>query len=82
MSLQEILDHLYEASNGLSMGWGAANVPDRENRARMQAPINAGQESVLALIRHFEGTAAVNASEAATPAGAFGKVPAIHSEAA
>lgn len=80
MTRQKILDHLYEASNGLTMGWSAANVPDDEARTRMQAPINAGQESILAVINYLEGTAGVNASDPATPAGAFGKVPATSSQ--
>jgi hypothetical protein len=80
MTRQEIIDHLFEASNGLTMGWSAANVPNDEARARMQAPINAGQESILALIHHFESTAGVDASDPATPAGAFGKVPATSTQ--
>ena len=51
---KEILEALWEASNGLSMGWSAANVADDEARARMQAPIIAGQEAVLAAIRMIE----------------------------
>ena len=54
MTKQEIIEAMWEASNGLSMGWQAANVKDDEARNRMQAPINAGQEAILSAIRFLE----------------------------
>lgn len=59
---QQVLEALWEASNGLSMGWSAANVPDNEARARMQAPITAGQDAVLEAIRMIEGSGFVSLS--------------------
>ena len=52
---QEILDAAYEALNGLSIGWQAANILDEEGRTRMQAPINAGTDALVALVRKLEG---------------------------
>lgn len=51
---QEILDAAYEALNGLSIGWQMANVKDESIRTRMQAPINAGTEALVALINKLE----------------------------
>jgi hypothetical protein len=53
---QEILDAAYEALNGLSIGWQMANVKDDEIRNRMQAPINAGTEALVALVNKLETT--------------------------
>ena len=51
---QEILDAAYEALNGLSIGWQMANVKDENIRTRMQAPINAGTEALIALVNKLE----------------------------
>lgn len=42
---------MWEASNGLTVGWQMTNVPDTEIRERMQAPINAGQEALMTFLR-------------------------------
>lgn len=54
MTKQDILDHLSNALNGLSMGWQMANVRDDEHRQHLQAPINSASESIQALLRHFD----------------------------
>lgn len=54
MTKQDILDHLFNALNGMGMGWQMANVRDDAKRQELQAPINSGQESILALLAHFE----------------------------
>jgi hypothetical protein len=50
----EILDHLYEALNGLTMGWQLANVRDDAKRAELQAPVKAAMLSVYELLAKFE----------------------------
>jgi hypothetical protein len=55
MTKQEIINAMWEASNGLTMGWQAANVKDDAARVAMQEPINAGQEAILKAIRFLEG---------------------------
>lgn len=54
MIRQQIADHLHEALNGLTIGWQMANVPNAEDRERLQAPIIAGQESIKALLAEIE----------------------------
>jgi hypothetical protein len=54
MTRQDILDHLANALNGLGMGWQMANVQDDAKRNELQAPINSGSESIIALLKHFD----------------------------
>ena len=53
----EILEALFEAQNGLSIGWQLANVRDDAERVHLQAPIIAGQEAVKAAIEKIEALA-------------------------
>jgi hypothetical protein len=53
-SNSQIADALHEALNGLSIGWQLANVKDNTKRNELQAPIIAGQQAILALLKDFE----------------------------
>lgn len=54
MTNQQIADELYEALNGLTIGWQLANVKDDAKREYLQAPVNAGTEAVMRLLKHFD----------------------------
>ena len=54
MTKQEIIEAAWEGINGLSIGWGLANVKDPDKRAELQAPIIAGQKALMELIKALE----------------------------
>jgi hypothetical protein len=50
----ELIDALNEALNGLTVGWMLGNVADPTERARLQAPINAATNAVLAMLNQLD----------------------------
>jgi hypothetical protein len=54
MTNQEIIDNLYEALNGLSIGWQMTNLKDEAKRQHLQAPVNAAIAAVSQVIAEFE----------------------------
>ncbi len=54
MTNEQIKDELYEALNGLTIGWQLANVKDNAQREYLQAPVIAAQEAITRLLNHFD----------------------------
>jgi hypothetical protein len=46
----ELIDALNEALNGLTVGWMLGNVADPTERARLQAPIIAATDAIVAML--------------------------------
>lgn len=50
----ELIDALHTALNGLNRGWMLANVTDPTERARLQAPLEAGADALLAILDRLD----------------------------
>lgn len=50
----ELIDALDAALNGLNRGWMLGNVTDPTERARLQAPIDAATDAVLAILDRLD----------------------------
>jgi hypothetical protein len=50
----ELIDALHEALNGLNRGWMLGNVADPTERARLQAPMEAGANALLAILDRLD----------------------------
>ncbi len=56
----EILDAAYEALNGLALAWNLANVKDEAKRIELQAPIIAGRDALLDIVRRMEANKGIS----------------------
>ena len=68
----EVLDALFEAQNGLTLGWHLGNVKDDAKRAELQAPLRAGLDAVAAAIILIERQSLIDGDDHQVSSHAYG----------